>query len=65
MPDLVSGIYVFGVRVKEGVDGRVKPVKPGHDDGLSSLRGALATTQSILSFNGAMDCFASLAMTWI
>src|SRR4029079_12536982 len=28
-----------------------------------SLRGALATKQSILSFRRAMDCFASLAMT--
>jgi hypothetical protein len=28
-----------------------------------SLRGALATKQSILSLLGAMDCFASLAMT--
>jgi hypothetical protein len=30
-----------------------------------SLRGALATKQSILSFRGEMDCFASLAMTMI
>src|SRR3979409_1873041 len=29
----------------------------------SSLRGALATKQSILSLCRAMDCFASLAMT--
>src|SRR5258705_12447341 len=29
----------------------------------SSLRGALATKQSILPLCGAMDCFASLAMT--
>src|SRR5216683_598459 len=29
----------------------------------SSLRGALATKQSILSLRGGMDCFASLAMT--
>src|SRR6266404_5760305 len=28
-----------------------------------SLRGALATKQSILSLRGEMDCFASLAMT--
>src|SRR6267142_5964988 len=28
-----------------------------------SLRGALATKQSILSSRGEMDCFASLAMT--
>ena len=28
-----------------------------------SLRGALATKQSILPLRGAMDCFASLAMT--
>jgi hypothetical protein len=30
---------------------------------VSSLRGALATKQSILSLRRAMDCFASLAMT--
>src|SRR6266567_3782472 len=31
-----------------------------------SLRGALATKQSILSLRGDMDCFASLAMTvWL
>jgi hypothetical protein len=30
---------------------------------LPSLRGALATKQSILSSWGDMDCFASLAMT--
>src|SRR3974390_2635515 len=29
----------------------------------ASLRGALATKQSILSLCGAMDCFAPLAMT--
>src|SRR5258708_28626824 len=29
----------------------------------TSLRGALATKQSIFSLCGAMDCFASLAMT--
>src|SRR5258708_26338232 len=28
-----------------------------------SLRGALATKQSMLSFRGEMDCFARLAMT--
>jgi hypothetical protein len=28
-----------------------------------SLRGALATKQSILSFHRDMDCFAALAMT--
>jgi hypothetical protein len=31
--------------------------------GLSSLRGAKATKQSILPVCGAMDCFAVLAMT--
>jgi hypothetical protein len=31
--------------------------------GQPSLRGALATKQSILSVRGGMDCFASLAMT--
>jgi hypothetical protein len=30
-----------------------------------SLRGAQATKQSILSFRGDMDCFASLAMTTV
>jgi hypothetical protein len=30
---------------------------------MTSLRGALATKQSILSLRGEMDCFASLAMT--
>jgi hypothetical protein len=32
-------------------------------DATPSLRGALATKQSTLSFRGEMDCFASLAMT--
>jgi hypothetical protein len=32
-------------------------------DAPTSLRGALATKQSILSLCGPMDCFASLAMT--
>src|SRR5258708_9128851 len=30
-----------------------------------SLRGALATKQSILSLCGGMDCFAVLAKTWM
>jgi hypothetical protein len=35
-------------------------------NGPPSLRGALATKQSILSLRRAMDCFASLAMTeWV
>src|SRR4029079_1699582 len=32
---------------------------------LTSLRGALATKQTILSLRGAMDFFAALAMTWM
>ena len=39
-----------------GVDSHFKEPTP-------SLRGALATKQSILSSCGGMDCFASLAMT--
>src|SRR5258708_1415970 len=31
---------------------------------VTSLRGALATKQSIFPLRGQMDCFAALAMTW-
>jgi hypothetical protein len=41
--------------------GRIVPRERGGTP--SSLRGALATKQSSFLFRGAMDCFASLAMT--
>jgi hypothetical protein len=61
MAGLVPAIHVFVRNAKKDVDARDKP---GHDGSVStSLRGALATKQSMEQQGRKMDCFAALAMT--
>src|SRR6202051_734687 len=65
LPLIIEGQIVHGnlgqTMPREG--GRASVVRNSNRDLTTSLRGALATKQSILPLRGEMDFFASLAMT--